>query len=156
MRQRLHRSAVVGWAAVAVLGAGCSLFGTPIVEEPAPASPPASTPSPRPTATVTPTPTPSATPAVPSTPAPPASYAGVKDQIVAALAAQTGYPEAVVESYLDSYFASQGYTLESYLAAAGIAPEEVPALIAEAQAAGIDTPQEALDFLTEVINRPPA
>lgn len=154
MRQRLHRSAVVGWVAVAVLGAGCSLFGTPIVEEPAPASPPASTPSPRPTATVTPTPTP--TPAVPPPPAPPASYAGARDLIIAALAEQTGYPEAIVENYLDSYFAGQGYTLESYLAAAGITPEEVPALVAEAQAAGIDTPQEALDFLTEIINRPPA
>jgi hypothetical protein len=153
MRQRLrHASRIVGLAVIAVLGAGCALLGIgPVTEEPAPASPAPATPTPTPSRT----PAPTSTPTVPPSPAPD-DYAGAEDLIVAAVAEQTGYPESLVRSYLRSYMSSQGYTVESYLAAARIAPDEVDDLIAEARSRGIDTPEEFYAFLTEVINRPPA
>ncbi len=62
----------------------------------------------------------------------------------------------VSEFFVRAYLSASGIDIEQRLAAAGITADEVDDLIAEAQARGVDTPEELRAFIIEVSQRPPS
>lgn len=83
---------------------------------------------------------------------PPALPVDVEAVVIQAVAQDLG----VSEGFIRAYLAAAGIDVAARLAAAGVGPDEVEALIAEARARGVGTPAELQAFIIEASRRPPS